>query len=771
MSAIVPAREAARARFGETAVLLAFAGTLFVSALLLFSVEPMFARLVLPKLGGSPSVWAVSLCFFQAALLAGYLYAHALNRYLTSRAALLAHLALLSAVGFALPIAIPVSFVDPPTDGAYLWLFGLLAAGVGLPFFAISATAPLLQAWFARTGGRHAADPYFLYGASNLGSLVALLAYPLAIEPALGLRAQGAVWSLGFSVLTVLIAFCGLPLLRAREPMTLAAAAPVSRVDAAAPDWRARLGWIALAFLPSGAVVAVTTYITTDVASAPFLWVGPLALYLATFIVVFRERLAFDYRLLTEGLPVALLGVVLTQGMLVSLLFALVAFFIAALLCHRELYLRRPGAARLTEFYIWMSVGGVLGGIFSALVAPQVFSTVFEFPLLMLLALLFRPGVLIGREAPLSWRRLAGVAAAMIGFIAGYKLAVHLGFLPADAIYRIALIGALIAGLVVIRKWPEHRTALVLAMITAAALNPTDLRTVALERSFFGVHRVMLSDDGKLRLLLHGTTTHGARRLVDDAGKAVVEPIPATYYEKGAPMARAVAIVRGTVAGRGTPMRVGVVGLGAGSLACHARPSEDWRYFEIDPVVARLARDPKHFDFLARCLPKADIEIGDARLTVARQSDGRFDLLVVDAFSSDSIPVHLLTTEALRMFADKIRSDGLLVLHTSNRNLDLAPAVASTIAAVPGLSAAIVDDPRPRRGYDSTPSQAVFVARYGAALAAVLREPGARMLEGGTVRPWTDDYADVLGAFLRKLGSEFGAQWAALTGGDAAARP
>jgi spermidine synthase len=731
---------------GRGSILIAtFAATLFMSALLLFSVQPMYAKLILPKLGGAPAVWAVAMCFFQAVLLAGYGYAYALNRWLKDGQALSLHLALLAATCLMLPFGLPAAFADPPQGEAYLWLIGLLAVGIGLPFFALAANAPLLQAWFSRTDNAHAGDPYFLYGASNFGSLIALLSYPLLLEPAIGLTAQSKVWSAGFAVLGGMIAVSGLMLLSSGSAVVVSAAR-----TAAPASWSQRLSWIVLAFIPSGLVVAVTTYITTDVASAPFLWVLPLALFLATFILVFRAELPFRYNWVCGLLPASVLAYVLTQGWLVSSLFALASFFLAAIICHRELYNRRPASEHLTEFYLWMSVGGVLGGVFSALAAPHLFNSVFEFTLLTLLALVARPGILFGRSEPVNWRRLAAIVGAGLALMATYKFATHAGLLAPGRLYPFALIGILCLGLFLIRNWPEHRAALVFTMIAAFALTPSDHLTIHVERSFFGTHRVMMSNDGAMRMLLHGTTVHGALRLKDAAGRSVASS-PATYYHPTSPMTRGVAAARAGLAAGGQTFRVGVVGLGAGSLACHSQSGEAWRFYEIDPAVVRIATDPKLFDFLDRCLPDRDIVIGDARLTLAQEPPGSFGYLVIDAFSSDSIPVHLLTVEALRLFVDKLHPDGLIALHVSNNHLDLVPALASTIALVPGAVAASVDDDRPSQDLDALSSRVVFIARTPAALAPVLQWPDARPLKAGRDRPWTDDYSDVLSALVRKL--------------------
>ena len=659
-----------------------FAATLLMSALLLFSVQPMFTKLILPKLGGAPSVWAVAMCFFQAVLLAGYFYAFALNRWLADRKALLVHLVLMATACLVLPFGVPQSFAEPPPGDAYLWLIGLLTVGIGLPFFIISANAPLLQAWFSRADHPHAADPYFLYGASNLGSLVALLAYPLVLEPTIGLAAQSKVWSIGFALLGAMIAFCGV-LLRTSDartydtPLAAATSTPASVIT-----WPQRFAWMALAFIPSGLVIAVTTYITTDVASAPFLWVVPLALFLATFILVFRKVLPFRYGLVCNLLPVAVMIMLAVNSILITSVAALWAFFLAALICHRELYRLRPDAQHLTEFYLWMSLGGVLGGVFSAIVAPHVFTSTFEFTLLILLALVCRPGILFDHDRPFSWPRLAAIAGAGLVLMIAAELAGQSAPVASHSTYAAVLLSILALGLIVVRRRRDYAHALVVVMIAGLSVAPSYESTLHVERSFFGTHRVTLPPGGSMRTLRHGTTMHGAIRVTDSAGQPVAAALPATYYYPGSPMARGVETA--ALLAKGKPINVGIVGLGTGSLACYARAGDTWRYYDIDPAVVRIATDPKLFDFIARCLPNPDIVIGDARLTLAREPAEKFGYLVIDAFSSDSIPVHLLTAEALKLFLDKLTPDGLLALHISNRHLDLVPPLASTIALIPG---------------------------------------------------------------------------------------
>jgi spermidine synthase len=727
-----------------------FATALFLSALMLFSVQPLFAKMALPKLGGAPAVWAVSMCFFQTALLAGYCYAHLLNRYLSPRRAVLFHIGLLALTCFALPIGLPASLPEPPAGDAYLWLLGVLTLGVGLPFFAVSANAPLLQAWFARTGHADAKDPYFLYGASNLGSLVALLAYPLAIEPLLGLKMQSWVWAGGFAVLAAVIAGCGLLMLdRVQAPDVTNRSHTAAGKALPSISWATRATWVGLASMPSALMVGVTTYITTDIASTPFLWVVPLALFLLTFILVFKDKLAFPYAWLPYTLPPSIAMMLFIKGSLSAVLLALSTFFIASLICHRELYLRRPAAHSLTEFYIWMSVGGVIGGIAAALVAPQVFSSVIEFKLVVTLALIFCPGVLLGQgDKVRPWFIAACLAAVVAGF-ALFNTLVTAGVLSPLSLLTWAAIEIVLLTLTITRRSPEHRAIAILAAVVCVAAKPAT-GTLHQERSFFGTNRVELSADGRYRMMHHGTTMHGAERvLTDDGQKVVGKPVPLTYFYPGSPMQRGIELARGSAVGR--PLSVGIIGLGTGSLACYAQPGENWRYYEIDPMVTRIARDPKLFSFLSSCLPDAPVLIGDARLTLKAEPVASMDYLLIDAFSSNAIPAHLLTKEAIEGYFEKLAPGGVVAIHISNRYLDLAPAIAATVALIPGVKGADVMSQPAKTGFEGAVSQVVMLSRDPAVIAKASAGPEGKPLQDIGVSPWTDDYSDVLSAIIRKM--------------------
>ena len=588
-----------------------FATTLFGSALLLFMVQPMFTKMVLPRLGGAPAVWSVAMVFFQAALLAGYGYAHILVRRLRPSSGALVHLGVLALAALSLPIGIAQSFGTPPTSYVALWLMALLAMSVGLPFAALSASAPLLQGWFAASGHPQAGNPYVLYAASNLGSFAALIAYPIVIEPMLSLHDQSRLWSVGFAGLAVLIAAASLFV--ANRPGLSAerdAAARATALD--------RLAWTALAAIPAGLVIAVTSYISTDVAAAPFLWIVPLALYLLTFVAVFRERPWISLTTVVMLLPIVMapLSIGLLGGgdkrfWLAMILVNVAAFLLLALLCHGELYRRRPVPALLTEFYLWVSVGGVIGGIFAALVAPYAFNRIYEYPILLLAGLLAIPGIFTG-----GTRRFLTQAGPVLG-IAALAIAAQLAFgirLPdaAELPFQVVLV-ALAAVMLFQRHRPARFFALATLAFVVTGLWQPGFNRIESMRSFFGVHHIVETSDNRYRLLYHGTTLHGAERIDAARGPGSV-PEPLTYFYFGGPISEGIKAVRD--AHGGLP-RVAVVGLGTGSLACHRRNGEEWKFFEIDPDVVRIARDPRFFSFLSSCAPGLPIVLGDARLTIA----------------------------------------------------------------------------------------------------------------------------------------------------------
>jgi hypothetical protein len=773
-------------------VLASFTATTFLSALLLFSVQPMFAKMVLPVLGGSPSVWAVAIFFFQAALLVGYCYAHVLIHHASVPQTGLIHLGACALAFLALPIGLPSGWSEPPAGEPYLWQIGLFAAAIGVPFVALSANAPLLQAWFARTGHPHGEDPYFLYAASNLGSLIALLAYPFVLEPAFGLRELSRLWTLGFLLLVGALAGV-FALMRACQSEQAGAAGAASAADgpqahgkAAAPRSTDRLGWVGLALVPAALLTAFTTHVTTDVASAPLLWVLPLSLYLLTFVLVFRDKPiippAVVLYLHLAAVAFALLTLAQTkhETWFLTALAGVGVFFTSALVAHRTLYEARPAARHLTEFYLWMSFGGALGGLSAALIAPKIFNEVFEYPLLLALSMACRPGVF----GVAALRRVAASIAAVFsrlmpmpkrwhaeqmteqdkqnalvlwliaagGILAIYwlpwaitKLHVNVGEWGTTPVVVAALVVVLLAEF----RRPTRQFMAALLVFCALVWLPSGVKRGAAQRSYFGVYRVQTADEGAYHTLIHGTTLHGAQRIRDDDGNLVDDWTPATYYYPNSPMALTIGKVRERLGEK--KGQYGVIGLGAGSLACHAKDGEVWRFFEIDPVVIGIASNPRNFTFLEHCQPKPDIVLGDARLTMAKQANDSFDLIIVDAFSSDAVPVHLMTAEALRLYLDKVKPDGIVLLHISNRYLDLDSVLGATVKVLPGVHGILVSDDTADGSYAQSTSTVALFAKSAEALDPLRTLDGAAELVDGNLRAWTDDYSDVLGPFLSKM--------------------
>src|SRR5262249_24778989 len=541
-----PPPTAPLAESGERQTLLVVAATLVLSAFLLFSVQPMVAKMLLPVLGGAPATWAVSLTFFQALLLLGYAYAHLLNLTLGGRRALIVHAAVLVAAFAATPVALPADLGPPASP--YLWLLATLAAVAGLPFFALSANAPLLQAWFGRSGHPLSADPYFLYGASNAGSLAALLAYPTVIEPLLPLSWQSRIWSAAFLLLVLAIVGCGLIALR--PDLDLAAGPSEDGKRSRPPSWGRRMGWIFLAFVPSGLLVAYTTYLTTDLASAPLLWVLPLALYLATFIATFRKRPLFNQRLLLALQPLAAAGALAAwewkgeYSWAASALLGLLAFLITSLICHALLYQRRPATGQLTDFYLSISLGGVLGGSIAALLAPLLFTNTLEFPLLLGLGMFARPQLWCTLQSRRG--RLQGgltlVAAVGLVLIVNLLLANAI-LLKAHGELRLQMVWGLGLAVVPASRWPQLATSALAAMIVASATLPSASAPVYATRSFFGTHRVVDSAGGGWRLLMHGTTVHGIQQNRSGVG-LVSRMTPLAYYHPSGPLGQGLQLRR-----------------------------------------------------------------------------------------------------------------------------------------------------------------------------------------------------------------------------------
>lgn len=724
-----------------------FAATLFLSAFLLFSVQPFFAKLVLPRLGGSPGVWSVAMVFFQTMLLFGYGYAHLLSTRLSLRNAAIVHLAVMATALAFLPVEIPAGWSEPPQTGQTLWLLGLFTVSIGLPFFAVSANGPLLQAWFSKTGHRHAADPYFLYGASNIGSFASLILYIIVLEPLLTVTNQSLAWSGGFVALGFAIAGCGF-LVSSNKVVT--DRQPAASGKGTQADWPTKLRWVGLSAVPSGLLVAVTAHVSMDIAAAPFLWVIPLALFLLTFVLAFARKPVFTISTLSSLLPplAALVFFTMVMGSLLPVWFLLVChlgfFFLAALLAHSVLVSHRPDSNGLTEFYMWMSLGGVIGGAFTSLVSPVLFNWVAEYPLLIVAALMCRPQAWTGNQRETRifiWLGLLIALSINNPLIAAIAMPKDPGFY-ALCIAAFAMTGAVIR----LRSEALHGFFVVLVAGLFFASQAVG-GAVSVERSFFGVVKAFHTPDGRFTVMAHGTTAHGAIRNNELTGK----PTPLSYYHESLGIASALFAAQEKLAGK--PAQMATIGLGAGAILCHRKPGETWTSYEIDQAVVDMAADPKLFRFVSNCGNGDPVILGDARLTLAKEPAGKFDYLLIDAFSSDSIPVHLLTVEALELYRSKLQQGGILAIHISNRYMELQSVVAA-LARETGMTgrAGIFHPPAAlAKGEQLNASEVVVLANSEAALGSIAADPRWKPLAAGDTTAWTDNYSNVLAAIARRF--------------------
>jgi len=708
-----------------------FTLTSLLTAALLFLVQPMVARMVLPAFGGSPQVWTTAMLFFQASLLAGYGYTHLATSRLNPRIQPWLQLGLFAAPVVLLPIALAVA---PSGRGGLAPSFELLWAltlGVAGPFIVVATSGPLLQRWFSWTDHPRSQDPYFLYAAGNLGSFGGLLAYPFLVEPRLDLEAQARLWTGGYLVAALLLAACAVVVHRRGTGRATPGAGPTAPPT---PLPRRRIArWLLLAFVPSSLMLAATAHISTDVAAVPFLWVVPLAAYLLSFTVAFSSVGERALRVATFVAPISVVSAItLPPGIFGTqpiLYLQVLLVLVGGLVGHGLLARDRPEPSQLTRFYLIVAVGGGLGGLFNGLVAPLLFPVVFEYGLSATLTL----------ALVVSWREVV-VGGSSWPTIPRLGVATLLVLLPA-AIFTVALLqnaaGAGLARFLV-------TAALLLPLVTrlgrsgAVGLGvglvcilpqAVQLATAeAVERTFFGVHRVVR--EGPQLMLLHGTTVHGMQDMTSDESRRRATG----YYHADEPLGDVMRLKGGSTA-------VGIIGLGTGGIAAYGEPGQTMVFHEIDPAVAQIAEE--HFTYLADSPARVEIVLGDGRFTL-QDLRGRYGLLVVDAFTSDAIPVHLLTVEAFRVYLDAIREDGVIAVNVSNRHVDLAPVLGSAAAAL-GASALIRGGQGTAPG--SFPSAWFAIARSPETLeplrAAGWTEPPLAR------RPWTDQYSSIWSALRR----------------------
>lgn len=717
----------------------------FLIAFLLFAVQPMASKMVLPTLGGTPAVWNTVMFTFQLLLLAGYIYAHLLTRYVPLRWQVLLHAAVVGAAFAFLPLQVVLETSDALVESPIRHLVGAFLWQIGLPFFCLSATAPLLQFWLSRSRHALAQTPYVLYSASNLGSFAGLIGYIILVEPLLDLSQQRIYWSVLFVVATGALIAGAWRLVALRT----ADAAPVEAMRR--PPFKMAVAWVWLAFLVSSLSLGVTTYIATDVASIPLLWVVPLSIYLLSFVDAFRVRPAF-VGIAQRVAPILGVAALLVyglggHGMAGTYLFHMAAFTSIAFALHGWLATRRPDAQFLTYYYVLLSVGGLLGGVMNGLVAPMVLHEALEYPMVLFLAAITSFVLLRQAESAKSILRLhlnqlatttlvlVGLLLPLYGLIA-LNDAVSLWPLNSYVLVKAAMVAAILS-VAFYRNYARgfYAVSIVgLVGMLAVSNGTVGYETLFRDRNFFGVSRVYEHAPTNARYYMHGTTLHGLQSL--DPKEALQ---PKAYYAVIKDIFSALPNVH--------QRPLAIVGLGVGTLKCIAHDGQEVDAYEIDPLVRDIALNSDYFTYLERCKGTHRIIMGDGRIRIGQQPDGRYGVILLDAFSSDAIPVHLLTQEAMATYVSKLAPRGVLLLNTTNRHVDLWPLLGTQAKAL-GLVAygksftADAAQPLMRSSYW------VVVARDAKDVAAVTsHQKGWQRLEAGAHQPWTDNYTNLLPYF------------------------
>ncbi len=730
------------------ALVLLFATTLFASAALMFVLQPMFGKILLPLLGGSPAVWNTCMVFYQSILFFGYLYAHYLSTRLTHHKQIMIHLAIIAVSFLALPVGLSDNVAPPTESNPTFWLLGTLLAAIGLPFFVVSTTAPLMQKWFADVGHHTSNDPYFLYAASNSGSLLALLSYPFLLEPNIGLANQKSFWSIGFALLCLLISGCAFALWKVKQSGVTDEADDTQHEEL---SLQTKLHWLALAFVPSSLLLGLTTFISTDIASVPLLWVVPLTLYLLSFVIVFSKWHGQIHPLVIKLQPIVLLPFLaysfINPAVLpywLDLCLHLTAFFLAVMVCHGELARLRPSTKHLTTYYLIMSFAGMLGGMFNTFVAPFIFNAVYEYPLMIIAALLLRPGLKLslGQSNKNWWRQ---IILPVVLLIIGLAIFFAVDNLP-EYLDSIGVGLILVAGL----TYAFRNRPLTLALLTGLlilftfGLHGLLTNTLYQERTFFGVLSVRESvltneqnQPEKYREFFHGTTKHGAQRLSANDSRT-----PLTYFSRPGPIGQFFTEFDKI----NDNWEIGIVGLGAGTLSCYTKAQQTWTFYELDPLVVDIASNPKYFTYISQCNPKMTMKVGDARLSLEKEPDHKFDLFIIDAFSSDSIPTHLLTQEAIKLYFKKIKPGGILALHITNRHLALKKVLSDHAKQL--QLEALIQEFKPQQDIPLVvATDWVVMAQKPETLEALKQSQlgnWQKLPLSFDIKPWTDDFTNIV---------------------------
>jgi hypothetical protein len=727
-----------------------FAGTLFISATLMFILQPMFGKILLPLLGGTPAVWNTCMVFYQILLFLGYLYAHLLSAKLKTHRQIQIHAALILISFIALPIGLPENTVPPTESNPTWWLLWTLFLSIGLPFFVVSTTAPLLQKWFSHTGHHTSHDPYYLYTASNVGSLLSLLSYPFLVEPNIGLSLQKTLWSGGFVGLCVLIISCGLLLWRSQQPDDSGRDAKSCVSTPPEPlTWTTKLHWLILALVPSSLLLGLTNFISTDIASVPLLWIIPLTIYLLSFVIVFSKWNDKAHPWMIRLQPFFLIPFLAFAFIdpadlpyWAYLILHTIAFFFAVMVCHGELVRLRPHTQYLTSFYLMMSFAGMLGGMFNTFVAPFIFNAVYEYPIMIVAALLLRPGTIGAFNFKLALQIIIPLLFIAGGWIAYSSVADLLEYFDYIAL-------SLMASTIVIfffrNKPVAYAGATAAVIVLSMGLHGLASNTWYQERSFFGVFSVrdaVIDDENKqaekIHELYHGTTKHGSQRLADS-----LQTIPYMYYSRPGPMGQ----LFKEFDNQNQNWTIGTVGLGAGALLCYSKPQQHWTIYEIDPLVIKIAQDSHYFHYLERCGKNAVMKVGDARLSIANEPAQKFDLLIMDAFSSDSVPTHLLTQEALELYFSKLKPTGILAFHITNRHLLIKKVIADHAQRM--KFSALVQEFKPQQGLNSliVATDWVVMAKNPQNLDLLAQSQlgyWQKLPLYFDMKPWTDDFTNII---------------------------
>ncbi len=753
-----------------------FTVTIFSSAFLLFWAQPLFAKMILPILGGSSSVWTTSMLFFQFTLLAGYLYAHYSGKILTLRLQVVLHLLLLAAAAISLPFYVDYDNSQSPEGSPVLWLLSLATLTVGPSFFMVSATAPMLQRWFSLTGHKHRDNPYFLYAASNLGSLAALLGFPAILEPSMGVQLQTDYWQTGYQLLSVLLVAVGLVTLNERvmESSSQQPKSPPLRPIGEITAGR-RIFWIFLAFIPSSMMLGLTSHVTVDIAPVAMFWIVPLTLYLFSFVLVFspcRQLIANKWLAAIIMLSTLAMLYMRFEGYdktvttaILAVVLNLILFFSTAWLFHGYLSSSKPAVAHLTEFYLWMAIGGMLGGFFNALLAPLVFNQIYEYYLIVVAVFFIALRVVLAKSDSTGFQEMPQ-GLTMIAIFAGLLLLFLLADLtmshPITTKVRqltvVASIVVVFTAVFVAYRRPgrlSRRLAILMIALAVAASSLILTQThgnILLDRSFYGALKVKLKldiADVPYHLFIHGSTRHNLQKFGSDA-KENQEPL--MYFHRQANIGHAVTAMQTHL---DRMLHFGFVGLGAGAMSAYVAVGDTATFYEIDPAVVAMAVNRQYFTYVDDAKGTIDILEGDARLQLKKAGDASFDILLIDAFASDAIPVHLLTAEAVALYLRKIKDDGMLLFHLSNRYLSLYK-VLQGLALPSGYVLYYASKHNVERPVDVvngisglfSHSQVALIAKESALPENItMSERWLRLDHDPAFKTWTDDFSNIFGVF------------------------